>query len=217
MENNALSSGATSTVAERLAGRSVSDRHATYADEIRRLLDAGLTVMRERGTESRPRVADIVAAAELSNDAFYRHFSSKDALVAAILEDGAERLVGYVEHQMAKHDEPADRIRAWVEGVLSQAADADIAATTLAVVWNAGSLAGDLDGARSLTSGPLVDLLRDVLADAGHPDPDRHASLLAHAVLGTMTDWLWQRRRPTAADVESVVAFCRHMLYSVSR
>lgn len=39
--------------------------------------------------------ADIVAAAGLSNDTFYRHVSSKDALVAAILEDGAERLCGY--------------------------------------------------------------------------------------------------------------------------
>ena len=42
-----------------------------------------------RGTTSRPRVADIVAEAGLSNDAFYRHFASKDALVAALVEDGA--------------------------------------------------------------------------------------------------------------------------------
>ena len=43
-----------------------------------------------------------MAVSGLSNDAFYRHFPSKDALVAALLEDGAERLAGYVAHQMAQ-------------------------------------------------------------------------------------------------------------------
>ena len=80
---------------------------------------------------SRPRVADIVAAAGLSNDAFYRHFASKEALVAAILEDGTARLTSYLDHQMAKAPTPADKVRRFVEGVMSQAADDDIAATTL--------------------------------------------------------------------------------------
>ena len=40
----------------------------------------------------RPRVADIVTEAGISNEGFYRHFASKDALVAAILDDGTERL-----------------------------------------------------------------------------------------------------------------------------
>ena len=64
------------------------------------------------GTTSRPRVADIVEAAGLSNDAFYRHFPSKDALVAAILDDGAERLQGYLDHQMAKARGPEAQVRA---------------------------------------------------------------------------------------------------------
>jgi AcrR family transcriptional regulator len=68
---------------------------------------------------SRPRVADIVAAAGLSNDAFYRHFPSKDALVAALLEDGAERLAQYTAHQMSKETSPEDQVRRWVEAVLS--------------------------------------------------------------------------------------------------
>ena len=76
------------------AGRSAAQealarREAAYAEEVRRLLDAALDVMRSCGTEKRPRVADIVAAAGLSNDAFYRHFRSKDALVAALVDDGA--------------------------------------------------------------------------------------------------------------------------------
>ena len=95
--------------------------------------------MRRCGTDSRPRVADIVAAAGLSNDGFYRHFASKDALVAAILDDGTERLQSYLAHQMAKEVTAAGKVRRWVEGVLSQASDEEIAATTLAVLWNAGN------------------------------------------------------------------------------
>ncbi|HET9972881.1 MAG TPA: helix-turn-helix domain-containing protein [Streptosporangiaceae bacterium] len=83
-------------VAKGMAQRTPAKREAGYASEVRRLLDAALEVMRQGGTAARPRVADIVAAAGLSNDAFYRHFPSKDVLVAALLEDGAQRLAQYV-------------------------------------------------------------------------------------------------------------------------
>ena len=76
--------------------------------------------MRAGGPDSRARVADIVGAAGLSNDAFYRHFPSKDALVAAVIDDGSKRLHGYLTHQMAKETTPEGRIRRWVEGVLAR-------------------------------------------------------------------------------------------------
>ena len=103
------------------AQEALARREAAYAEEVRRLLDAALGVMRECGTASRPRVADIVAAAGLSNDAFYRHFRSKDALVAALVDDGALRLRSYLDHQMAKASTPDAQVRRWVEGVMSQA------------------------------------------------------------------------------------------------
>src|SRR5688572_14130219 len=142
-------------VAQRIAQRAMAKRGAAYASEVRRLLDAGIEVMRRCGTESRPRVADIVAEAGLSNDAFYRHFASKDALVSAILEDGTERLSSYVAHLMTGEATPEGKVRRWVEGVLSQAADDEIASTTLAVLWNAGSLSGDVSSAPPNATGPL--------------------------------------------------------------
>ncbi|HET6952867.1 MAG TPA: helix-turn-helix domain-containing protein, partial [Acidimicrobiales bacterium] len=128
-------------VAARIASRTLAARAPDYSGEVRRLLDAGREVMRRNGTAARARVADIVATAGLSNDAFYRHFASKDMLVAAILEDGTVRLRSYLAHQMAKEATPEAQVRRWVEGVLSQATDDDTAATTLAVLWNAGSVA----------------------------------------------------------------------------
>jgi AcrR family transcriptional regulator len=195
-------------VAGRIARRTLARRVPDYANEVRRLLDAGLEVMRRCGTSSRPRVADIVAAAGLSNDAFYRHFPSKDALVLAILEDGTERLASYLAHQMSKEREPARKLRRWVEGVLAQAIDEEVAAATLAVLWNASSVG------RVVASGPpsaapmLARLLHEPLAALGSTSPPLDAMLVAHAVIGVLSDHLWQRTKPSRHDVDHVVDFC---------
>jgi AcrR family transcriptional regulator len=195
-------------VASRIARQTLASRGPDYSGEVRRLLDAGREVMRRCGTTSRPRVADIVAAAGLSNDAFYRHFTSKDLLVAAILDDGTERLRSYLAHQMAKEPTPQGEVRCWVEGVLAQAIDDDIAATTLAVLWNAGNVGQALAGPPPSASGPLAELLHGPFAALGSTDPGLDASLVAHAVVGQLADHLWRHTRPTADEVDHLVAFC---------
>lgn len=195
----------TDDVAARIAQRTLAARGAEYAGEVRRLLDAGLAVMDRCGTASRPRVADIVAEAGLSNDAFYRHFPSKDALVAAILDDGTERLGRYLEHQMAKAASPADQVRAWVAGVLGQA-DPAIAATTRAVLWNGSGTTGQAAG-RHPASATLADLLVAPFTALGSPDPTGQAALAAHAALGHLADLLWAEAAPSGADEDALVAF----------
>jgi AcrR family transcriptional regulator len=187
--------------------RSLAKRESEYAGEVRRLLDAALEVMHDCGTTARPRVADIVAAAGLSNDAFYRHFRSKDDLVNALLEDGAERLRGYLAHQMAKGTTPEGRVRHWVEGVLGQA-DGDVAATTLAVLWNGSSAGGGLAAGRHFASAPLASLLHEPFAALGSDAPETDAGLAAHATLGMLSDCLWREAEPTRAEVDRVTEFC---------
>jgi AcrR family transcriptional regulator len=195
-------------VADRIAQQTLAKRGPDYATEVRRLLDAALEVIRRCGTTSRPRVADIVATAGVSNDAFYRHFASKDALVAAILEDGAERLGSYLAHQMAKEAAPAGKVQAWVEGVLSQATDDDIAATTLAVLWNAGSVGAGFGSGPLAASTPLATLLREPFAQLGSCEPELDASLVAHATVGKLSEYLWLRARPTDDEIAHIVEFC---------
>src|SRR6516225_1864969 len=161
---------ADTNVAGRIVRRSLAKREDEYTGEVRRLLDAALEVMHRCGTSSRPRVADIVAAAGLSNDAFYRHFRSKDDLVNALLEDGAERLRGYLAHQMAKARTPDAQVRRWVEGVLGQA-DGDVATATLAVLWNGSSADGGLAAGRHFASSPLASLLHEPFAALGSDTP----------------------------------------------
>jgi AcrR family transcriptional regulator len=194
-------------VAGRIVRRTLAKRQNDYASEVRRLLDAALEVMGRCGTSSRPRVADIVAAAGLSNEAFYRHFRSKDALVTALLEDGGERLRSYLAHQLAKEATPEGQVRRWVEGVLAQA-HGDIAATTLAVLWNGGSVGGGLASGRHFASAPLASLLHEPFAALGSEAPAFDAALAAHATLGKLSDCLWQGDQPTHAEVARVAAFC---------
>jgi AcrR family transcriptional regulator len=205
MENTILQSQ--NDVAARIAQRTLAKRGADYASEIRRLLDAALEVMRQGGMAYRPRVADVVAAAGLSNEAFYRHFPSKDALIAALLEDGTERLASYVAYQMSKEPTPEGKVRRWVEGVLSQTRE-EIAATTLAVLWNSGSIGESFGSGRHSASIPMAALLHEPFAQLGSADPALDASLAAHATLGKIADYLWQRAAPSPAEIDHITEFC---------
>lgn len=178
-----------------------------YPDEVRRLLAAAVEVMRNCGIASRPRVADIVATAGLSNEAFYRHFPSKEALVEALLDDGAQQLGSYLAHQMAKEPSPRAQVRRWIEGVMSQANE-EVAATTLAVLWNGGTGGKGLASGRHFASSPLATLLREPLAALGCADPETDASLVSHAILGKLSDYLWKHTQPTQAEIEHMTTFC---------
>jgi len=167
-------------------------------------MDATLTVIRRNDGEAPPRVADIVAEAGLSNQAFYRHFASRDDLLAAVAEAGALRLVSYLEHQMAKETEAAAKVRRWIEGVLAQASKTAVAKDTRAVLWSArgAQLRRPTTGAPPAAAALLV-------APFGHsrPDPERDAAVVAAAVFGRLEYHLWVRP-PSPGDVTHLVAFC---------
>jgi AcrR family transcriptional regulator len=194
-------------VAARVAAHTLSKRSPRYTDEVRRLLDAAFAVMAEHGTTSRVRVADIVARAGMSNDTFYRHFPSKEALVVALLEDGTDRLASYIAHQMSKEATPEGKVRRWVEGVMSQTRERE-ATTTLAILWNGSSVGTGAPAGRHNPSIPLATLLVDPFAGLGSATPEMDASLVAHATLGKVSDYLWATGRPTRDEIERITVFC---------
>jgi AcrR family transcriptional regulator len=195
------------SLAARAAQRAVDARVRTSEQDVRRLLDVGLSLMTEGGTDDPPRLVDIIRAAGLSNQAFYRYFAGKDDLVAAIVDDGERRLVSYVAHQL-ETAAPEDALAVFVRAVVSQAADPEIAAATRAVLWNAGRSL-DTTGARSRQLHELLaELLTGPLARLGTPDPPRDAAVITTAVTSVMLDALWRQAPPTAADLEHLLAFC---------
>ncbi len=98
-------------------------------------------------------------------------------------------------------------MRRWVEGVLSQAVG-DVAATTLAVMWNGGSAGAGLAAGRHFASAPVATLLHEPFAALGSAAPELDAMLAAHATFGLLSDLLWEGAEPAEAEVDRVTAFC---------
>ena len=193
------------SVADDLAARAVDERRAAYTDEVRRLIDAAYAVMRGTG-DIEPRVADVVKAAGLSNQAFYRHFKSKDALLLAVLTDGRRRMVDTLTARMARVDDGAPRIAAWIEGVLAQARNREAAENTRPFVVNGLRIADRFPVEWSASRDALLAPLRDAVAAAGG-DPARDPDALYHLAVGAMESALIRRVTPTRDDVHHIVRF----------
>jgi AcrR family transcriptional regulator len=186
-----------------VAARTLRDRSDAYAEEIRRLLDATYAVMRRTG-DLDPRVSDIVREAGLSNQAFYRHFRTKDELLVAVLADGQRRLVATLDERMGAAPPGAPRVRAWVEVVLAQARRPSAAANTRPFAINGLRLADRYPVEWGSSRDELVAPLRVAIGDAGG-DPD-DAVLVYFLAMGSMQDALVRREPPGDAEVERVVA-----------
>ncbi|HLG67734.1 MAG TPA: TetR/AcrR family transcriptional regulator [Acidimicrobiales bacterium] len=192
-------------LARQAVRRALAGRETAYVQEVQRLLDAGQALMEEAGTGAPVRVADIVRRAGLSNQAFYRHFPSRDAFVAAVVERGAARLASYVAHQVQKAAGPEDAVRRWITAVLSQAANRRVAGQTRAVMWNLQQLRPGTDGGSMRP--PFEELLVEALRELGSPDPERDAAAIADVAFGRLHYHLWGPGA-TAEDVGHVVEFC---------
>ena len=207
MENNVLIDP---TAIRRSVERALAPRYAAYTDEVRRLMEATSAIMQRTGGVD-PRVGEIVAEAGLSNQAFYRHFRSKDELLLAILDDGIRRLVDYLAHRMAGASTPEEKIRSWIEGIVAQAVDATAAHATRPFVIDRGRLAECFpdEVARSveLLSEPLRALLREETAAFPDADPERDAAALYDLAMGWMERAIALGARPTREDAEHLVAF----------
>jgi len=198
--------------AEEMVGRALAGRRDAYRREVRRLMDAGYGVMRETG-QLEPRVSEIVRAAGLSNQAFYRHFKSKDELLLAILDDGQRTLVGYLQHRMQGASDPLEAVRRWIEGVLVQAVHPRAARATRPFVMHRARLAERFPEQVRRINRLLVEPLQAALAAAGERgllpagDPDRDADVLYHLAMGWMQLKLVEAGEASAEDAAHVVAF----------
>jgi AcrR family transcriptional regulator len=202
------------SLVEQAVRRSTERLVAARTDEAEALMAAATCEMVRLGSERRVTVADIVRAAGLSNQAFYRHFASKDDLTAALVDAGARRLVGYLDHQMSLVDDPVDQVRAWIRGVLSQAADPAVAEPTRAVAWNRTVINSDaVEDARRAES-MIWALLEKPFAALGVPEPANTAYLVGCMVFAVLNDGLWADPPPTLEDLAFVTDF---VLASVTR
>lgn len=194
--------------AEQAGLRSTSELVAARAEQAQALMDAATRVVERHGTERRATVAEIVREAGLSNQAFYRHFASKDDLIDALIDSGLRRLVGYLAHAMEKAKTPEGQIRAWIRGVLSQSTDPAVGAATRAVVWNREAPVAGAANAQAQAESLAWNLLSAPLEALGRPEPGSDAYLIGKLVFGVVSEALWADPPPTAAEVRPVEDFC---------
>jgi AcrR family transcriptional regulator len=156
---------------------------------------------------------EILAETGLSTQAFYRYFSSKDELMLALLDEGRRRLVETLERRMARSDDPRAQVRAWIEGVVAQAANATAAARTRPWMLSEQRLSELFPQEQQASVELLVGLLRDPVArlrgtrKRADTDGDvvtmvyqlTFAVLRGHLVAGT---------KPDAAETNALIGFC---------
>jgi AcrR family transcriptional regulator len=192
-------------VEERLADASVAERRGQYAAEVRRLIDAAFSVMRATG-DIDPQVRDIVKTAGLSNQAFYRHFASKDALLMAVLADGQRQLVDYLLARVRSTSDPESQVRRWIEGVLAQARNPAAAEATRPFAINGARLADRYPDDLAATRAELLTTLAPSVRALNGSEDD--ASFVCELALARMNEAIAHRRRPNAQEVEHLVEFC---------
>ena len=86
----------------------------------RAILAAASTSLREDGVQGLS-IAGVLQNAQLSTRAFYRHFESKDQLVAAVFLEMARAEKRRLTRKMAASKHPAEAVAAWIDGRLDLA------------------------------------------------------------------------------------------------
>jgi AcrR family transcriptional regulator len=199
-------------VAARSARRAIARREADHDDAVRRLVAASFALIRETGSLE-PSVAAIVDRAGLSNQAFYRHFESKDELLLGVLDEGFHVLASYLAHRIAQAPGAEAKIRAWISGVLEQALQGDSAAATRPFAVSRARLAELFPDEVEASERALVEPLRGALAEAvasgalPHADPDRDAEAIYTLAIGWVQRVLTRREPGSRAEAEHLVEF----------
>jgi AcrR family transcriptional regulator len=164
-----------------------------YEDEVERLVDATMAVMRESETTD-PTVSDILGRAGLSTSAFYRHFPTKDDLLVTLLERAHKVTLTHLAQRLDAVDDPVDRIEMWVRALL------DLVRTPNSVAQNRPLLLAhprmlerfpdELNAGLGALARPLEQAIGKARADAGVPlgAPEIDARLALRQILGILVD-----------------------------
>ena len=195
------------SIAQRSVERALASRYATYTDEVNRLIASCLKVMEQTGNFD-PRVGDILAEAGLSNQAFYRHFQSKEELLLAVLDKGARELTAYLTKRMASQPDPVGKIRAWIRGFAAQAIRPKAAAATRPFMFPSARLYERFPQEVPMTERQFLDLLEPQLTDAitagqvrSDVDPAGDATFIYDLVKNWMERQLRESPMPSEAEL----------------
>ena len=206
------------SITEQLAGRAVeravAGRRAEYETEMRRIVETTFSLIQRTGSLD-PSMRDILAASGISTQAFYRYFASKDELMLILLDEGRRRLMETLERRMRNAGNAADRLRAWIEGVLAQATNSAAAARTRPWVLSEQHLSSVFSEEQQSSVDLLVGLLhepvRELRRGSGTGSPEQVASvatMVYRVTFANLRAHLAPGTKPTKEEIALLVSFC---------
>ena len=190
----------------------LAGRRAKYEEEVSKLFDATLAVMREKETAD-PTVNDILDRAGMSTTTFYRHFPTKSDLLVALLEQAHEMTASHVEQRVASVDDPLDRIELWVRAMFDLVRTPDSVALNRPLLLAHPRLLQEFP--EEITTGfallalPLQAAMSDArtAAGLGPGDPALDSRLALHQVFGILIDAAAVAVPPTPEVVDGVIGY----------
>lgn len=200
-------------LADRAVERTVAGRRAEYGAEMRRIVETTFSLIERTGSLD-PSMREILAEAGLSTQAFYRYFSSKDELMLALLDEGRRRLVDTLQRRMARSDDAPAQVRAWIEGVVAQAANTTAAARTRPWVLSEQRLAELFPQEHQASVELLVGLLGEPVSRLQGKGKRRAAGddtapmLIYELTFAVLRGHLVAGTKPDADESNALVAFC---------
>ena len=103
---------------ERNAARRLSRREELGVESRRKIVDAAAALMAERGFAGTS-IAAVSQRSGLPSGSIYWHFESKEALLGAVVEEGARRWFDALPGNDSRPSDPAARATALLEGVVT--------------------------------------------------------------------------------------------------
>lgn len=174
--------------------------------------------MSERGPDP-VSVAAILARAEVSSRAFYRHFQSKDALFLAMIEAAGAALSERLDRIAADHPgTPVEMLEAWVGELFALVFDPELRKHMLVIdsdeVRSAKGYRGLRERAHADRERSLQTILRRGRADGSMPltDPECDAVAISAVVARFLTEQADLTAAGYRAGVDCVMDFAMRAL-----
>jgi AcrR family transcriptional regulator len=194
---------------------------AEESDERASLIGAAWTILRRSGFDGF-KVQLVLKEAGLSARTFYRHFSDKDSLMLALVEDEYTATSRRLRQALAEAPrEPQAQVSAWIRELLLAGADpARLARARLFSSYHPmmGRAPGSLVRANQFILEPLEEVIRSGQeSEYFHgDDPHGDAQQVARLAGGALNEHLARGAPPSGVDelIESTVGFALRALRS---
>ena len=179
----------------------------------RAILAAATKSVREQGVRGLS-VAAVLDRAQLSTRAFYRHFDSKDQLVAAVFLEMAGAEMRRLRKKMVDAADAAEAVAAWIDARLDLAFDDDIKSDLRRLSLEAQSQIfgspGLVQPAYAAMLEPLIQALQRGLGESVFRDIDPLTDAQSiQGVVWASTERQWAQGDCLRADVrEHALRFC---------